>query len=49
MQSIEEIRQQMRDAIERDRHLFDDVVISPHLQNAMRRAAQGDSGERGAA
>nr|WP_170949082.1 hypothetical protein [Rhodococcus sp. 06-621-2] len=42
MQSIEEVRQQMRDAIERDRHLFDDVVVSPHLENAMRRAAASD-------
>lgn len=49
MQSLEEIRQEMRDAIERDRHLFDDVVISPHLQNALRRAAQSDAAENGAA
>lgn len=42
MQSLEEIRQEMRDAIERDRHLFDDVKISPHLENAMRRAAATD-------
>ncbi|WP_179277594.1 hypothetical protein [Rhodococcus sp. 14-2496-1d] len=48
-QTTEEIRAQMRDAIERDRHLFKDVVISDHLQNAMRRAAQARAEQADAA
>lgn len=46
-QTKEEIRADMRAAIERDRHLFKDVVISEHLKNAMRRAAQARAEQTG--